>query len=135
MDTYSRGDLTFDVLDEGPPGRPVVVLLHGFPQQNTSWNTALSVPHPAGFQKAVLTSRQGLASWYMFFFQLPRIPERVLLGRDGTAAGLRWLIQGKWKQTPRVRRSRHCGNNRARRAHRRPQLVPGHTVPGYAPIH
>ena len=215
MDTYSRGDLTFDVLDEGPPGRPVVVLLHGFPQQNTSWNTviprlteqgyrclapnqrgysrtasprgrwkyrtselaadvcglidasgarqvhlvghdwgaavawvvaayaperlatltALSVPHPAGFQKAVLTSRQGLASWYMFFFQLPRIPERVLLGRDGTAAGLRWLIQGKWKQTPRVRRSRHCGNDRARRAHRRPQLVPGHTVPGYAPIH
>ena len=59
----------------------------------------MSVPHPAGFQKAVLTSRQGLASWYMFFFQLPRIPERVLLGRDGTAAGLRWLVQSKWKQT------------------------------------
>jgi pimeloyl-ACP methyl ester carboxylesterase len=179
VDTYSRGDLTFDVLDEGPPGGAVVVLLHGFPQQNTSWNTviprlteegyrclapnqrgysrtarprgrwnyrtselvadvcalidasgaprvhlvghdwgaavawvvaasaperlatltALSVPHPAGFQKAVVTSRQGLASWYMFFFQLPRIPERVLLGRDGRAAGLRWLVQSKWKQT------------------------------------
>jgi pimeloyl-ACP methyl ester carboxylesterase len=60
--------------------------------------TALSVPHPAGFQKAVVTSRQGLASWYMFFFRLPRI-ERVLLGRDGRAAGLPWLVPSKWKQT------------------------------------
>jgi pimeloyl-ACP methyl ester carboxylesterase len=41
MDTYGRGDLTFGVLDEGPPGGPVVVLLHGFPQQNTSWNTVI----------------------------------------------------------------------------------------------
>jgi alpha-beta hydrolase superfamily lysophospholipase len=41
MDTYSRDDLTFDVLDEGPSGGPVVVLLHGFPQQNTSWNTVI----------------------------------------------------------------------------------------------
>jgi pimeloyl-ACP methyl ester carboxylesterase len=44
MDTYSRGDLTFDVLDEGPSGGPVgpvVVLLHGFPQHNTSWNIVI----------------------------------------------------------------------------------------------
>jgi pimeloyl-ACP methyl ester carboxylesterase len=39
--TPSRDDLTFDVLDEGPSGGPVVVLLHGFPQQNTSWNTVI----------------------------------------------------------------------------------------------
>jgi pimeloyl-ACP methyl ester carboxylesterase len=164
MDTYGRGDLTFDVLDEGPPGGAVVVLLHGFPQQNTSWNTviprlteqgyrclapnqrgysrtarprgrwnyrtselvadvcalidatgarrvhlvghdwgaavawivaasaperlatltALSVPHPAGFQKAVVTSRQGLASWYMFFFQCPESrSESCWDGTDG----------------------------------------------------
>lgn len=39
----------------------------------------LSVPHPAAFVKAVGTSRQALASWYMLFFQLPRLPERLLL--------------------------------------------------------
>jgi pimeloyl-ACP methyl ester carboxylesterase len=41
--------------------------------------TALSVPHPMAFVKAVGTSRQALASWYMFFFQLPRMPERLIL--------------------------------------------------------
>lgn len=45
--------------------------------------TALSVPHPAAFLRAMGTSRQGLASWYMYFFQLPGIPERFLIGRNG----------------------------------------------------
>jgi pimeloyl-ACP methyl ester carboxylesterase len=29
MDHYRRGDLVFDVIDEGPADAPVVVLLHG----------------------------------------------------------------------------------------------------------
>lgn len=45
--------------------------------------SALSVPHPAAFARAMVTSRQGLASWYMYFFQLPAVPERVLIGRSG----------------------------------------------------
>lgn len=170
MDIYRRGDLTFDVLDRGPADGPPVVLLHGFPQFNTSWEpimerlvaqgyrclapnqrgyspgarpprrrdyrlaylagditalidelgggpvhlvghdwgaavawqvaatapeklasmSAFSVPHPAAFQKAILTSRQGLASWYMYMFQLPRLPE-LQLGRKGGAAGARML--------------------------------------------
>ncbi len=45
--------------------------------------SALSVPHPAAFLRAMATSRQGLASWYMYFFQLPAVPERALLGADG----------------------------------------------------
>jgi pimeloyl-ACP methyl ester carboxylesterase len=40
--------------------------------------TALSVPHPRAMRRAMLTSRQGLHSWYMFAFQLPWLPERVL---------------------------------------------------------
>ncbi|MFD6060016.1 MULTISPECIES: alpha/beta fold hydrolase [Rhodococcus] len=40
--------------------------------------TALSVPHPAAFVRAMVTSRQILKSWYMFAFQLPWIPERVI---------------------------------------------------------
>jgi pimeloyl-ACP methyl ester carboxylesterase len=40
--------------------------------------TALSVPHPAAFLRAVVTSSQGLRSWYMAAFQLPWLPERRL---------------------------------------------------------
>jgi pimeloyl-ACP methyl ester carboxylesterase len=163
MEQYRRDDLIFDVLDAGPPDGPVVVLLHGFPQHNDSWNAVIgrltaagyrclapnqrgysagarptrrrdyripelvadvgalidasgarrvhlvghdwgaavawaaaagmpqrlatvspiSVPHPAAFLKSFANSRQGLASWYMYFFQLPRIPEWLLTRRDG----------------------------------------------------
>lgn len=164
MDSYRRGELVFDVTDDGPDDGPVVVLLHGFPQQNTSWRaiiplltaagfrclapnqrgyspgarptrrrdyrtselvadilalidaagaervhlvghdwgaavawgvaahapdrlaslSALSVPHPMAFVRSLVTSRQGLASWYMYLNQLPRLSERLMLGRDGT---------------------------------------------------
>jgi len=163
---YRRGNLTFDYIDAGPADGPVVVLLHGFPQLNTSWSaiidrltargyrciapnqrgyspgarpkrrrdyraqelvedvralldavgvqrvhlvghdwgaavawgaadefpdriatlTSFSVPHPAAFVKSWVTSRQGLASWYMYFFQLPWLPERLLLGADRKGA-------------------------------------------------
>jgi pimeloyl-ACP methyl ester carboxylesterase len=166
MERYRRDDLVFDVRDAGPPDGPVVVLLHGFPQRNDSWNTVIdrltaegyrclapnqrgyspgarpsrrrdyrtselvadvgalidasgarrvhlvghdwgaavawgvaaemperlatvspiSVPHPAAFLKSIPTSRQGLASWYMYFFQLPRIPEWALMRRNGGVA-------------------------------------------------
>lgn len=54
--------------------------------------TALSVPHPAAFMRALFTSRQFLKSWYMFAFQLPWLPELLLRqingrGMVGDAAG------------------------------------------------
>jgi pimeloyl-ACP methyl ester carboxylesterase len=42
--------------------------------------TVLSTPHPAAFVKALLTSRQGLLSWYIWPFQLPALPE-LMAGR------------------------------------------------------
>lgn len=163
MDTFRRGDLSFDVIDSGPPDGPAVVLLHGFPEFADSWAavasaltgqgyrclapnqrgysagarprarrayrgpelvedvlalidaagadrvhlvghdwgaavawafaaahpdrlaslSALSVPHPAAFLRAMVSSRQGLSSWYMYVFQLPALPELTLLGRGG----------------------------------------------------
>jgi pimeloyl-ACP methyl ester carboxylesterase len=44
--------------------------------------TALSVPHTQAFVGAMLRSSQLLHSWYMLFFQLPRLPELVA-GRAG----------------------------------------------------
>jgi pimeloyl-ACP methyl ester carboxylesterase len=163
MNQFRRDNLVFDVRDAGPPDGAVVVLLHGFPQHNDSWDAVIdrltaqgfrclapnqrgyspgarpsrrrdyrmselvadvgalidasgarrvhlvghdwgaavawltaaqiperlttvspvSVPHPSAFIKSFATSRQSLASWYMYLFQLPRIPEWLLTRRDG----------------------------------------------------
>jgi pimeloyl-ACP methyl ester carboxylesterase len=40
--------------------------------------TAVSVPPPAAYVRSLATTRQGLASWYVYAFQLPGLPERVL---------------------------------------------------------
>jgi len=48
--SYTRDGLTFDVLDEGPIDGEVVVLLHGFPQLNTSWNKVAPLLHAAGYR-------------------------------------------------------------------------------------
>jgi pimeloyl-ACP methyl ester carboxylesterase len=157
MDHFVRPGLRFDVVDSGPADAPAVVLLHGFPQQPSSFDavttklnaeglrtlrpsqrgytaaarpsrrrdyrtaataadvialldtaglarahlvghdwggnqawvvaawhpdrvaslTVLSTPHPAAFVKSLWTSRQGLLSWYVGFFQLPALPESM----------------------------------------------------------
>jgi pimeloyl-ACP methyl ester carboxylesterase len=45
--------------------------------------TALSVPHPGAMAKAMVTSDQALRSYYMGVFQLPVLPERLLLAGNG----------------------------------------------------
>ena len=42
----------------------------------------MNIPH-LGAALAATSWRQRLRSWYMLFFQLPRLPERMLTGRDG----------------------------------------------------
>ena len=53
--------------------------------------TVLSVPHPGAMAKAMLTSDQALRSTYMGLFQLPLLPERLLLAGD--AAALRRMLR------------------------------------------
>lgn len=48
--------------------------------------TAVSVPHPAAFVKAMVRSDQALRSWYMALFNLPYLPELVM--RRGWTDGL-----------------------------------------------
>lgn len=46
--------------------------------------TVINCPHPRALAKALLTNaRQRRRSWYMFFFQLPALPERWLSARNG----------------------------------------------------
>jgi pimeloyl-ACP methyl ester carboxylesterase len=51
----------------------------------------LNVPHPARMLRGLRTWRQLLKSWYMFFFQLPGLPEAAI--RAGNYASLRRLFQ------------------------------------------
>ncbi|HMJ12343.1 MAG TPA: alpha/beta hydrolase [Polyangiaceae bacterium] len=46
--------------------------------------TVINCPHPRAMTRALLRNpRQRKRSWYMFFFQLPLLPERWLRARDG----------------------------------------------------
>jgi pimeloyl-ACP methyl ester carboxylesterase len=54
--------------------------------------TALSVPHPAAMAKALVTSDQALRSSYVALFQLPLVPERLLLSGRGDL--LRRMLRG-----------------------------------------
>jgi pimeloyl-ACP methyl ester carboxylesterase len=47
----------------------------------------MNAPHPIVFGRALRRSvKQLQRSWYIFFFQLPILPERVLVARDGGGA-------------------------------------------------
>jgi epoxide hydrolase 4 len=55
----------------------------------------LNVPHPAVMARQLRSSpRQLLRSWYVFFFQLPRLPERFL-ARQGFASLARAVRGGR----------------------------------------
>ncbi|MHB8875705.1 MAG: alpha/beta fold hydrolase [Myxococcaceae bacterium] len=159
--TVATPRLRFHALECGQPGRPLVVLLHGFPEYAGSWSevmprlaeagfwavapdlrgyagtdrpeggydldslsddiaaliealgekrahlvghdwggaiayhlaahrpervetlTVVNCPHPEVMKRRIWRPGQLRRSWYMFFFQLPRIPEWLLSRRDG----------------------------------------------------
>lgn len=50
LSTFERGGLVFDVRDEGPVDGDVVVLLHGFPQDSSTWDAVVPRLHAAGLR-------------------------------------------------------------------------------------
>src|SRR3954453_420225 len=50
MQQFSRSGFTFDVSDDGPADGPVIVLLHGFPENRTSWAALPPLLVEAGFR-------------------------------------------------------------------------------------
>lgn len=50
MQTYRRGQLTFDVSDSGPDDGPIIVLLHGFPQDRQAWQKVTLPLVDAGYR-------------------------------------------------------------------------------------
>lgn len=50
MDRFERDGLHFDVADSGPDSGEPVVLLHGFPQDSSSWAAVSQVLNQAGYR-------------------------------------------------------------------------------------
>ncbi|TFV64502.1 alpha/beta fold hydrolase [Geodermatophilus sp. DF01-2] len=93
---YRLRELTADVLtllDEAELGSAHVVghdwggivgwALAAWHPERVRTLTALSVPHPAAMAKAFVSSDQALRSYYMALFQVPVLPERLLLAVGG----------------------------------------------------
>jgi len=57
----------------------------------------LNAPHPARFRQALETWDQRRRSWYIAFFLLPRLPERLLTRDDGRA-----LVRDLKRQCPNM---------------------------------
>jgi pimeloyl-ACP methyl ester carboxylesterase len=59
-------------------GATVAWMLAAHHPELVSTVTGISVPHPGAYIRALVSSRQGLLSWYMAALQIPVLPERFL---------------------------------------------------------
>ncbi len=66
-------------------GGAVAWALAGEHPERTRTATVLSTPHPSALQRAAAVGDQALRSSYMGFFQVPFVPEAVLLAGGGAA--------------------------------------------------
>jgi pimeloyl-ACP methyl ester carboxylesterase len=57
MNRFEHAGLTFDVRDGGPESGEPVLLLHGFPQDSSSWSGVEPVLHAAGLRTLALDQR------------------------------------------------------------------------------
>jgi epoxide hydrolase 4 len=95
MSAYTLDHLTDDVaaLIDASGAKEVMLVAHDWgaiiawmfaiqKKRPLSRLVIMNVPHPLVGQREIKKWRQFWKSWYIFFFQLPRVPERAL-GRDG----------------------------------------------------
>ncbi|GAA1833135.1 alpha/beta fold hydrolase [Microlunatus capsulatus] len=78
-------------------GAAVAWVLAGVHADRVATLTAVSVPHPAAMARA-LAGSQALRSWYMAFFQVPGLAERLFRVRGGALA--RRLLAGTGMPDP-----------------------------------
>ncbi len=98
---YAIEHLMADVthlIDQASEGRPVTLIAHDWGaliawafaasnQRPLERLVILNVPHPARLAEGLRTWRQLRKSWYVFFFQLPWLPEKLLAAGGARAIG------------------------------------------------
>lgn len=101
MRDYAIEHLMEDVaqlMDQAGRGRPVTLIAHdwgaiiawAFSASNLrplERLVILNVPHPARLAEGLKTWRQIKKSWYVFFFQLPWLPEKLMAAGGAQAIG------------------------------------------------
>lgn len=55
----------------------------GYYPERVRTYTSISLPHPKAFARSLFSSKQALHSWYMLFFQLPKLAEIMLINLKG----------------------------------------------------
>ena len=82
--------------------KPVSVIAHDW-GGNVGWHltacrpnlvkkfAALNIPHPTVFQRSLRTWTQIKKSWYIFFFQLPELPENYITSADTLTKSMRGM--------------------------------------------
>jgi pimeloyl-ACP methyl ester carboxylesterase len=97
---YSIDKLEQDVADliEASGSKQVLLVGHDW-GAGIAWNVAMfqpqlierlvimNVPHPACFLRGLRTLRQLRKSWYIFFFQIPKLPEVIFARNDFEIVG------------------------------------------------
>ena len=100
MRDYAMDRLTQDVADliDASGAKTVTLIAHDW-GAIIAWMFAITrlrpierliimnVPHPMPARREIRKWRQMKKSWYIFFFQLPRVPEWFLGRKNGTAVG------------------------------------------------
>ena len=101
MRDYAIEHLMEDVaqlIDQASEGRPVTLIAHDWGaliawafaasnQRPVERLVILNVPHPARLAEGLRTWPQLKKSWYVFFFQLPWLPERLMAAGGAQAIG------------------------------------------------
>lgn len=99
MDTVTRDGLVLDVLDEGPPDGEVVVLLHGFPQDATTWGRVTPLLHRAGLRTLAPHQRgysPGARPRRVCAYDVSELVQDVVALIDGAGAERVHLVGHDW---------------------------------------
>lgn len=99
LSTFSRAGLTFDVQDGGPRDGAVVVLLHGFPQDSSSWELVAPRLHDAGLRTLAPDQRgysPGASPREVSAYRGPELVADVLALMDAAGAERVHLVGHDW---------------------------------------
>jgi pimeloyl-ACP methyl ester carboxylesterase len=84
IDASGRDDVTLVGHDWGAAQAWMFAIRQVRPLQRL---VIMNVPHPACMRRELRRPRQLLKSWYIFFFQIPWLPEKLLCARRAKAVG------------------------------------------------
>lgn len=96
---FTREGLRFDVRDGGPADGPVVILLHGFPQDSTSWDRVAPLLHAQGLRTLAPDQRgysPGARPSAVSSYAQPELVADVLALADAAGAHRFHLVGHDW---------------------------------------